>query len=250
MIDVMVVGAAGKMGSLLTRTVAAQSDMRVVGVVDVSYGTETAPPSFASLDAALAAVRPGVAVDFTVPSAVFANASRLLATGIDTIVGTTGLSDERMAELAAIAAERNVRLLIVPNFALGAILMMRFAAEAARFLPRAEIVEMHEERKIDAPSGTSLRTARLIGEAGAEARATDDESHPSRGLGVGPVRIHSIRLPGAVAHQEVVFGDEGEVLTVRHDTISRESFMGGVLLAIRRIADLEGTVVGLENLIT
>jgi 4-hydroxy-tetrahydrodipicolinate reductase len=152
--------------------------------------------------------------------------------------------------LRAAAAASGARLLVVPNFSLGAVLMMRFAAEAARHMTRAEIVEIHEESKLDSPSGTSLRTAELMAAAGAESRPCGDESRPSRGLGAGPVHIHSVRLPGVVAHQEVVFGGTAETLTIRHDSLSRESFMPGVLLAIRGMERVKGTVVGLENLIT
>ncbi len=155
----------------------------------------------------------------------------------------------RSSTLAALAVERGTGLLVVPNFALGAVLLMRFAAEAARWLPAAEIIELHEQHKIDAPSGTSLRTAALMTAAGAADPHGSAETRPSRGLASGGVRIHSVRLPGLVAHQEVVFGGAGETLTLRHDSLSRDSFMAGALLAIRRIGSMKGAVVGLENLL-
>jgi len=249
MIDVMVVGAAGKMGSLTCATVAAQDDLRLVAAVDPALGDgEAAAGRFGDVAAALAVVHPQVAVDFTAPAAVFATVSAALQAGVHAVVGTTGLADGQVDELSALAAGHGANLMVVPNFSLGAVLMMRFAAAAAHHLPRAEIVELHEEAKADAPSGTALRTARLMTEAGATDRC-GDETRPSRGQDAGGVRIHSIRLPGVVAHQEVVFGGTGETLTIRHDSLSRESFMPGVLLAVRRIQASAGTMVSLENLL-
>jgi 4-hydroxy-tetrahydrodipicolinate reductase len=249
MIDVLVVGAAGRMGALTAATVAGQADMRVVAEVDPVFDDDPAAGRYSGLGAALSAGRPAVAVEFSTPATVVANATQLLAAGVDTIIGATGLDDTAVESLSGQAEATHARLLIVPNFSLGAVLMMRFAAEAARHLARAEIIEMHEESKLDAPSGTSLRTARLMAEAGAAPRDAGDESPAARGLGAGPVRIHSLRLPGVVAHQEVVFGGVAETLTIRHDSLSRESFMPGALLAIRSISGLQGTVVGLENVI-
>jgi 4-hydroxy-tetrahydrodipicolinate reductase len=167
------------------------------------------------------------------------------------VVGATGLDDARVEDLTARAAASGAGLIIVPNFALGAVLLMKFAAEAARHYEHAEIIEMHEKGKIDAPSGTALRTARLMAEApGSALAAPPGAGQAARGLVADErVTIHSVRLPGAVAHQEVVFGGEDEILTLRHDALSRRSFMGGVLLALRRVGDVGGTVIGLENLL-
>lgn len=260
MIGVVVLGALGRMGSLLCATIARQDDLTLVARVDpagVAAGPDgpagesgpAAAPLFATLDDALALRRPDVAVDFTVPGAVFASVSAALSAGLATVVGTTGLADDQVERLAALAAERHAALLIVPNFALGAVLLMQFAAQAARYFPAAEIIELHELDKVDAPSGTALRTARLMTAAGAAHRHGAAETRPARGLASGGVRIHSVRLPGLVAHQEVVFGGAGETLSLRHDSLSRESFMAGVLLAIRRAPALEGTTIGLENLL-
>jgi 4-hydroxy-tetrahydrodipicolinate reductase len=254
MIDVLVTGALGRMGSLLCTTIAAQDDLRLAAGVDVGappggIAEVEEAPLFRSLAGALERVRPDVAVDFTVPAAVYGNVVALLEAGVATVVGTTGLSADQVESLAALASERHTPLLIVPNFALGAVLLMRFAAEAAHWLPAAEIIELHEARKIDAPSGTSLRTAALMTEAGAAHPHAETAAPASLGLAAGGVRIHSVRLPGLVAHQEVVFGGTGETLSLRHDSLSRDSFMTGALLAIRRIGALEGTVVGLENLL-
>jgi 4-hydroxy-tetrahydrodipicolinate reductase len=259
-IGVVVLGALGRMGSLLCATIERQDDLTLVARVDPASALAgpdgpdggapvSRAPLFPTLDNALAAVRPDVAVDFTVPGAVFANVAAALNAGLPTVVGTTGLADDQVERLAALAAERRTALLIVPNFALGAVLLMQFAAQAARYFPSAEIIELHDLDKVDAPSGTSLRTARLMTEGGAAHPHGAGETRASRGLGSGGVRIHSVRLPGLVAHQEVVFGGAGETLSIRHDSLSRESFMAGVLLAIRRAPSLEGTTVGLENLL-
>jgi len=246
----MVAGASGRMGALTCATVMAAADMRLVAEADPAFGAgQLHGGRFASVDAALQETRPQVAVDFTVPGAVFETVSATLRAGVHTVVGTTGLTDEQARDLSAIAAQHGAALVLVPNFSLGAVLMMRVAAEASRHFPRAEIVEMHDEGKIDAPSGTSLRSARLMTESGARQRAAAADGLPSRGLAEGGVRIHSLRLPGVLAHQEVVFGGASETLTIRHDSLSRESFMPGVLLAIRKAPHGTGTVVGLEHLL-
>ncbi|MBD0290568.1 MAG: 4-hydroxy-tetrahydrodipicolinate reductase [Thermoleophilia bacterium] len=169
------------------------------------------------------------AIDFTRPDAARENVERCLAAGVPCLVGTSGLADGDVAALDELARGRSLACFLAPNFAVGAVLMMRFAAEAARVLPRAEIVELHHETKADAPSGTAKATARALG---------------------GDVPIHSVRLPGLVAHQEVLLGGEGQVLTIRHDTLSREAFVPGVLLALERLPTLPpGVTVGLESLL-
>jgi len=253
-IRVVVMGALGRMGSLLCATIEREDDLELVARVDPAEpGDAGAPvssaPLFATLDEALAATRVDVAVDFTVPASVFGSVAGALTAGLATVVGTTGLSDEQVELLADLAVEHHAALLIVPNFALGAVLLMRFATQAARYFPVAEIIELHEQDKVDAPSGTSLRTARLMTEGGASHVHGAGEQRPSRGLSSGGVRIHSVRLPGLVAHQEVLFGGDGETLSLRHDSLSRESFMAGALLAIRRAPTLSGTTVGLEGLL-
>ena len=205
-----VFGAEGKVGRTLVPVLEAAGH----GVRGIEVGEE---PDVAGLDAA---------VDFTTPSAAPANVRAALEQGVSCVVGTTGWEP---AELGALAAERGLRLFVAPNFSIGAVLMMRFAREAAAHLPRAEIVELHNEAKQDAPSGTAAATAKLIG---------------------GEVPIHSVRLPGLVAHQEVIFGGLGQTLTIRHDSIARESFMPGVLLAVRRVGELtESPVIGLEHIL-
>ena len=249
MIDVLVVGGKGKMGSLTATTVAAQDDLRLAAIVDPNVGGAEAVPAYASLRDALAAGSYGAAVEFSLPASVFENSRALLAAGVPTVVGATGLTGAQIEELRGVAAAREVGCVVATNFALGAVLLMRFASEAARFFGSAEIVELHEASKKDAPSGTALRTARLMaGEPGSRLTPVPGDA-PSRGLDVDNVRIHSVRLPGLVAHQEVLLAGGDELLTLRHDSYSRTCFMGGVLLALRAVTGLKETVVGLENLL-
>lgn len=250
MIDVLVSGAAGKMGRLSAETIAAQSDLRLVALVDPKPGANAGgAPAFAGVREALAETSPAVALEFSIPAAVYENTAALLSAGVATVVGATGLSDDQMAALSKIAEERGAGLLIVPNFALGAVLLMQFARQAAKYFGQAEIIEMHGAAKLDAPSGTSLRTARLMDLAPGDGGGPARPEPPARGVIADHVHIHSVRLPGLVAHQEVLFGGEDELLTLRHDSFSRRSFMSGVLLALRGVAGLKGTVIGLENLL-
>jgi 4-hydroxy-tetrahydrodipicolinate reductase len=252
MIDVLVAGAKGRMGALTAATVAAQPDMRLVAAVDPAFSTADEPPArpFASVELALAAVQPSVAVEFSTPASVFANSRSLLQAGVHTVVGATGLTGEQIAELAEVSRAGGANLLVAPNFSIGAVLLMRFAAQAARHYERAEIIELHHEGKLDAPSGTALRTASLMEQAaGSRLRPPAAPAAPSRSFASGPVPIHSVRLPGLVAHQEVLLGGGGEVLTLRHDSLSRESFMPGVLLAIRRVAELDQVTIGIDDLL-
>jgi 4-hydroxy-tetrahydrodipicolinate reductase len=249
MIDVLVVGGKGKMGSLTAETVAAQDDLRLAAIVDPNVGDAEDVPAYASLRDALTAGTYGAAVEFSLPASVFDNTRALLEAGVPTVVGATGLRDEQVDELRAVAAARNVGCVVATNFALGAVLLMRFAAQGARYFGTAEIVELHETSKKDAPSGTALRTARLMTQEPGSRLAPVPGDAPSRGLDIDNVRIHSVRLPGLVAHQEVLLGGGDELLTLRHDSYSRSCFMGGVLLALRAVTGLKETVVGLENLL-
>jgi 4-hydroxy-tetrahydrodipicolinate reductase len=214
------------MGRAVVEAVRAQPDMGVAASVDpaLAPGEEV----YADLEAALAGARPDVVVDFTRPETVFANARASLSAGVHAVIGTTGLTPEQVEELRALAEAGPANAVIAPNFAVGAVLMMRFAAEASRHMARAEIIELHHDGKLDAPSGTAIRTA---------------------GLMQGEVPIHSVRLPGLVAHQEVILGGLGETLTIRHDSLSRESFMPGVVMAVRAVADRPGLTVGLEPIL-
>lgn len=254
MVRVLVSGAAGRMGREVVRAVLTQADMELVALVDPPHAGERIDKATdlvcqADLAAALADAAPDVMVDFTHPSVVASNIATALAAGVHCVVGTTGLSEATCASLAERAPE-GVCLFVAPNFAIGAVLMMRFAREAARFMPHAEIVELHHDRKADAPSGTAIRTASLIAAARRETPAAPGGSASApgaRGADVEGVRVHSVRLPGLVAHQEVVFGGQGQTLTIRHDSIDRTSFMPGVLLAIRETVRRSGLIVGLEH---
>jgi 4-hydroxy-tetrahydrodipicolinate reductase len=222
-INVCVSGAAGRMGRAVVGAVGAEPDMRVTMVVDPILAAE--PDGYADVGSALAAGSPQVMVDFTVPQTVFGNARAALEAGVHAVIGTTGLTDAQVDELRELAEAGPANALIAPNFAVGAVLMMRFAAEAARHMSRAEIIELHHDGKLDAPSGTAIRTAEMM---------------------QGEVRMHSVRLPGLVAHQEVILGGHDETLTIRHDSLSRESFMPGVVLAVRAVAGRPGLTLGLE----
>jgi 4-hydroxy-tetrahydrodipicolinate reductase len=223
MTRVMVIGAAGRMGRAVVDAVAAADGMELTARVDPAL--EPGDGCYARLQDALDAGVADAAVDFTQPDTGYAHCVALLDAGVHGVVGTTGFTEEQLADLDRRARSGAANLLIAPNFSTGAVLMMRFAAEASRHMPSAEIVELHHDRKLDAPSGTSLRTA---------------------GLMEGEVPIHSVRLSGLVAHQEVILGGLGETLTIRHDSLSRESFMPGVVMALRAIADRPGLTLGLE----
>ena len=213
MIRVAVSGAAGRMGQTTCEAVEGADDMELVGRADPALADD------------LAAVLPeaDVVVDFSTPDAALDNVRQCVAAGVHVVVGTTGW------DIAAVEGMTGANVFVAPNFAIGAVLMMRYAADASKHMARAEIIELHHDRKVDAPSGTAARTADLMD---------------------GDVPIHSVRLPGLVAHQEVILGDVGQTLTIRHDSINRESFMPGVLLAIRKVGSLERSpVIGLEHIL-
>ncbi len=260
MIRVLVSGAAGKMGREVVRAVTAADGMEVVAAVDpgasgvciesgVTGITIECRPDLASV---LAEYKPDVMVDFTHPSVVEANLRTALAAGVDCVVGTTGVSEEQLADIATVAPE-GTALFYAPNFAIGAVLMMRFAEEAARYMPHVEITELHHDRKADAPSGTAIRTARMIAAARSEIPAAPGREtelpgyEGARGALVEGVPVHSVRLPGLTAHQEVLFGGEGQTLTIRHDSNDRTSFMAGVVLACREVGAHSGLIIGLEQ---
>ena len=224
MIRVAVAGAAGRMGETVCGAVAGAEDMELVGRADPLLDT--------TLEEVLGAAE--VVVDFTRPDTALQNAVACINAGVHVVIGTTGFDPAPLFEAAGATERPGANVIIAPNFAIGAVLMMRFAAEAARHMAKAEIIELHHDGKLDAPSGTAARTAELMAAAS----------------GHGPPPIHSVRLPGMVANQEVILGDVGQTLSIRHDTISRESFMPGVLLAVRGVRNLsEPVVVGLENLL-
>lgn len=237
-----VLGARGKVGTAICEAVREADDMELVAEVDQGDRLESLTESGAE-----------VVVDFTHPDVVMDNLEFCVRNGIHAVVGTTGFTDERLDTLRGWLAESpGTGVLVAPNFAIGAILMMRFATQAAKFFPSAEIVELHHPNKADAPSGTAHRTAEMMGSARAEAGlppapdATSQELDGARGADVAGIRVHSVRLTGLVAHQEVLLGTQGETLTIRHDSLDRSSFSPGVLLGVRSIAGAPGLTVGLD----
>jgi 4-hydroxy-tetrahydrodipicolinate reductase len=242
MTRVAVLGAKGRMGSQVVRAVTAADGLELAGCFDADDRIE-----LSGVD---------VAVDFTSPDAVMGNLRTCIDAGVHVVVGTTGFDEERLAELRGWLADApSVGVLVAPNFGIGAVLMMQFAAQAARFFDSVEVVELHHPGKADAPSGTARRTAQLVAaarrEAGSAAMpdATSTALDGARGADVEGVRVHAVRLAGLVAHQEVLLGGCGETLTLRHDSYDRASFMPGVLLGVREVAARPGLTVGLEALL-
>lgn len=261
MIRVGVIGACGRMGQMVCRTVAETDDLALVAAIDRSrIGQPIGPlighpeikvPVSDELDRLLEA-EVEVAIDFTHPEVVMDDVRWCIAHAIHLVVGTTGISQEDLAEIEVTLEDEGheSNVIVAPNFALGAVLMQRFAAEAVRYFPAAEIIELHHDGKIDAPSGTAIATVRRMLEERGDYRGPIAESLESvRGGDVEGVRIHSVRLPGLVAHQEVIFGGQGQTLTIRHDSTDRASFMPGVLMAVRAVMTRPGLTVGLEPLL-
>jgi len=242
-IRVAVLGAAGRMGSTVVRAVEGAPDLSLAAALDLDDDVKVA------VDAKAA-----VAVDFTVPDSTEQNVHALIDAGIHTVVGTSGWTEEALERVRDHLLEApGVGVLVAPNFALGAVFAMRFAAQAAPYFASAEVVEMHHPDKVDAPSGTARHTAARIAEARRDAAsaampdATDTALDGARGADVDGVRVHAVRLRGAVAHEEILLGNPGEILTIRHDSLDRESFMPGVLLGIRQVGAHPGLAVGLDT---
>ena len=234
---VAVLGSAGRMGSEVCRAVEADDELELVAAVDA--GDDRRAITDAGAD---------VCVDFTLPDSVKGNVLWLLGQGVHAVVGTTGLAEADLAEIEAATGPANA--FVAPNFAIGAVLMMTFAQQAAAHLPDVEIIELHHDRKVDAPSGTALRTAELIAAArGEQPDVPGPAGNPARGRTEEGLAIHSVRLPGLVAHQQVLFGGTGETLTIRHDSLDRSSFMPGVVLAVKAVPQRPGLTVGLEHLL-
>ncbi len=250
---VAVCGAMGRMGRESVRAIAAASDLELGPLIDLREALLDGRAVETDLAAALERDRPDVCIDFTHPEVAVGNALTCLGRGVAAVVGTSGVGAPELAELDKACRDTGVPALVVPNFAIGAVLMMRFAEEAARWMPGASIVEMHHPGKADAPSGTAMHTAERIsraraGRAEPEAPSRTIKAAGAMGASVDGVPVHSIRLAGLVAHQMVLFGAPGESLTLRHDSLDRSSFMPGVVLAARRVKSLAGLHVGLEEL--
>ncbi len=225
-IKVLVNGAKGRMGSEAVKAVSKEADLELVGQTDLGD----------DLGKAIQNTKAEVVVDFTHPASAMENVKTILNNKAHAVIGTTGLTSANLTEIKKLCSKNKVNCVVAPNFAIGAVLMMKFAKEAAHYMPQVEIIELHHDKKVDAPSGTALKTAEMI-------------MAEREGVKMKKVPIHSVRLQGLVAHQEVIFGGLGQTLKIRHDSISRESFMPGVVMAIRKVGKLKGLVYGLENLL-
>jgi 4-hydroxy-tetrahydrodipicolinate reductase len=241
-IKVIVNGAKGKMGSETVKAVEKESDLELAAQTDLGD----------DLAESIRCTKAEVVVDFTHPAAVMPNIKTILENKAHAVIGTTGLGPADLEEIKTLCAKNKVNCLVAPNFAIGAVLMMKFSREAAHYLPEVEIIELHHDQKADAPSGTAIKTAEMIiKERGKLERKLKEKEilKGARGGKLGGINIHSIRLKGFVAHQEVIFGGLGQTLTLRHDSINRECFMPGVMLAIRKVKKIRGLVYGLENIL-
>ncbi|KAF1298081.1 4-hydroxy-tetrahydrodipicolinate reductase [Enterococcus sp. JM4C] len=262
MIKIVVAGFNGRMGSTATKMVLENDGFQLVGVLDpletkknlrdfVEYG-QVDVPVFTDKESLLSC-QPDVWIDFTMPEFALEHTQFALEHGIRPVVGTTGFSEADLSFLTNLSREKQVGGLIAPNFAIGAVLMMEFSKKAAKFFPDVEIIELHHDKKLDAPSGTAVKTAEMI----SEVRTAKKQGHPeevetiagARGADYEGLRIHSVRLPGLIAHQQVQFGGEGEGLTIRHDSYDRSSFMGGVALGCEAVMKENELIYGLENLL-
>lgn len=256
-IRVGVCGAAGRMGREVVAAVAGDSELVLAVAVDREHVGEDSGSVAGigpggvliagELSTALSNARCDVLVDFTQPGCAADNARTAIELGVRPVIGTSGVGAADRADLDTRLRTAGLGGLLVPNFALGAVLMMKFASEAGKYYPKREIIELHHDRKLDAPSGTAIRTAELLAQSPGE--VPQDVGPAARGELVQGVPIHSVRLPGLVAHQEVLLGRPGELLTLRHDSFDRKCFMPGVLLAIHKVFEVEGLVIGLEEVL-
>ena len=220
---IIVNGALGKMGKEVIKAISNEADLELAAQIDMND----------DLAETIKKTRPDVMIDFTTPKSVMNNIRIAAQNKCHVIVGTTGITEKDLLEIKSLCEKNGVNILVAPNFAIGAVLMMKYAADAIKYMPKAEIIELHHDQKLDAPSGTALKTAEMM----------------KKTSGVKDIPIHSVRLPGFVANQEVIFGGLGQTLTIKHETIGRESFMPGVILAAKKIKDLKGLTYGLENIL-
>lgn len=262
-IKIIVAGPRGRMGSEAVKLVERTEQFELVAVVDHKHGgkllseldgVSTLPvPVFSDITTCLTEVKADVLIDLTTPEVGMHHTKTALEFGVRPVVGTTGFTQENLAELEDLCQEKEMGCIIAPNFALGAVLMMKFSQLAGRYFQDVEILELHHDKKLDAPSGTAVKTAEMI----AQVREEKSQGHPdeketlpgARGADFSGMRIHSVRLPGLIAHQQVMFGAQGQTLTIRHDSYDRVSFMSGVKLAVDTVMNLQTLVYGLENII-
>jgi 4-hydroxy-tetrahydrodipicolinate reductase len=258
-IRVVVHGAAGRVGQEVVKAVCQEKDMVLVGAVDVNVSGDVLPlpdnqdsvPFSTDLAAVIDSCQPDVVVDFTIAKASMPAVRIAAKKGVNLVIGTTGFSADELKEMEKLAGANEIGIVAAPNFALGAVLMIHLAKIAGKFMDHAEIVELHHDKKLDAPSGTSLLTAKAMAEARGKPflPPSAGEPAPSRGQSVEGINIHSVRMPGFMAHQEVIFGTAGQTLSIRHDTINRECYMPGVLLAIKAVVKQKGFIYGLDMLL-
>lgn len=246
MTTVFLAGGFGKMGLAIQQLIESEADLELVGILSGSLHESELPvfTSLADID-----VTADVWVDVTQPEAAFANGQYALTHGFQLVVGTSGLQAEQLAALKALSEKENRATLVVPNFSLSGVLLMQFAAQAAKYLPDAEILEIHNPKKVDAPSGTARATAQAIAKSRQADPVKTNVKDPARGDQIDNVTVHAMRLPGYVAEEEVIFGAPGETLRIKQTSFTRESFMGGVALAIRQINTIQGLQVGLDKVL-
>ena len=259
-IKVVVHGASGKVGQEVVNALCLEPETRVVGAVDMKAAADSLPlpdgsgtvPFSASLNDILSKVKTDVMVDFTVAKASLAAARLAAKKGVNLVIGTTGFSADELAEIEKLAKSNNIGIVVAPNFALGAVLMMHLAKIAAKYMDYAEIIELHHHLKADAPSGTALSTAEAMAASRGKAFTSPPEPgnpQTSRGEQVQGIALHSVRLPGLMAHQEVIMGAPGQTLSIRHDTINRECYMPGVILAVKEVGKRRKFIYGLDALL-
>ena len=252
MIRVAVCGSCGKMGQEVVKAVSEDKTLELVAKIDICGGNDI----FESIKEALKEIKIDVLIDFTQPKSIFENAKYCINNGIRPVIGTTGLSDEQVEELKSLSKEKGVSCLIAPNFTTGAVLMMMFAKEAAKFFDNAEIIELHHNQKKDAPSGTAIKTAQLMGGkcenksfVTGNCEETELIEGSRGGVSYNDIHIHSVRMPGYIASQEVIFGASGQILKIRHDSMDRTCYMRGVVMAIKHVMNNNDFVYGLENIL-
>ena len=264
MIKVLVSGACGRMGKEVVNAVNEAADMELVGAVDIvnigedigkiALGQENGIKISNDLTKTIKSLKPDVVVDFTQPNSAFSNAKSILEAGARPVIGTTGLKDEQIEDIKQLAQKSNLSGMIAPNFTTGAVLMLLFAQTAAKYFDNAEIIEYHHNQKKDAPSGTAVKTAQLMAKVNPDLMKgncpeTETITGSRGGTANGKIHVHSVRMPGYMASQEVLFGSTGQILSIRHDSVDRKCYMPGVLLAIRYVMDNNKFIYGLDNIL-